>query len=78
MEKLSKCTNSISDAKNTLTYAYVQKKKRYSVSNSLGCNNVNEGTERRHSEQKKSTKYKMPKRVFVHVWDYLVVVVVVH
>lgn len=26
----------------------------------------------------KKKKYKMPKRVFVHVWDYLVVVVVVH
>lgn len=28
-------------------------RKRYSVSNSLGRNNVNEGTERRHSEQNK-------------------------
>lgn len=59
MEKLSKCANSISYAENTLTYAYActHEKKRYSVSNSLGCNNVNEGTERRHSVQKKK-KYK--------------------
>lgn len=49
---------------NTLTLAhtririlmYNKKKGIPSVSNSLGCNNVNEGTERRHSEQIKKTK----------------------
>lgn len=79
MEKLSKCANSISYAENTLTYAYACTHEKKGILCQTHWVAITLTKVRKDvTVYKIQKKYKMPKRVFVHVWDYLVVVVVVH